>query len=205
MGEHVFETVASDTVYRGKIVALRVDQVRMPGGAVAAREVVEHYGAVAVVAVDGERRVAMVYQYRHPLGRRLLELPAGLLDAAGEDPLLTAKRELVEETGLAAQRWHTLVDVASSPGFSDEAVRIYLAEDVYEVGRPEAEHEEADLIVRWVPLDDAVQMALRGEITNAIAVSGILAAHATNGSEPRPADAEWSYRPSAFAKRQETA
>ena len=86
VADHDFETVATETVYRGKILALRTDEVRMPGGATATREVVEHYGAVAVAAVDDDEQLAMVYQYRHPLGRRLWELPAGLLDEPGEDP-----------------------------------------------------------------------------------------------------------------------
>jgi len=108
VADHLFETVSSETVYEGSILALRVDQVRMPGGGTARREVVEHYGAVAVAAVDGDQRVAMVYQYRHPVGRRLWELPAGLLDAAHEDPLATAQRELQEEAGLAATCGHEI-------------------------------------------------------------------------------------------------
>ena len=94
MAEHDFETLSSETLYVGNIFALRADQVRMPGGRTARREVVEHYGAVAVVAMDENNNVAMVYQYRHSVGRRLWELPAGLLDIAGEPPALTAAREL---------------------------------------------------------------------------------------------------------------
>ena len=102
VAEHVFETASSETLYTGKIFALRRDQVRMPGGKIATREVVEHYGAVAVVAMDDDDNIAMVYQYRHAFGRRLWELPAGLLDVAGEPPQLTAARELEEEVGLQA-------------------------------------------------------------------------------------------------------
>lgn len=203
MAEHVFETLSSETAYRGNILALRVDTVRMPGGSTATREVVEHFGAVAVAALDEDQRIALVYQYRHPLGKRLWELPAGLLDAVGEDPLTTAKRELEEETGLAAGKWRVLVDLASSPGFSDEAVRVYLAEELSEVGRPQAEHEEADLTVHWFEVEDAVYMVLRGDVVNSTAVSGILAAHLfTQMYRTRPADAEWPDRPTAFARRQ---
>ena len=109
----------------------------MPGGNTARREVVEHYGAVAVLAIDDDGNVVLVYQYRHPLGRRLWELPAGLLDLGGEPPHMTAARELKEEAGLAADDWRVLVDLDSAPGFSDESVRVYLATGLTDVGRPE--------------------------------------------------------------------
>ena len=94
VAEHDFETVASETLYVGNIFALRADEVRMPGGNTAEREVVEHFGAVAVVAIDDDDNIVLVYQYRHPFGRRLWELPAGLLDVGGEPPHVTAAREL---------------------------------------------------------------------------------------------------------------
>jgi 8-oxo-dGDP phosphatase len=203
VAEHVFQTVSSETVYEGSILALRVDRVRMPGGGTAKREVVEHYGAVAVAAVDADRRVAMVYQYRHPLGRRLWELPAGLLDAVQEDPLATAKRELQEEAGLAARDWRVLLDTASSPGFSDESVRTYLARGLSQVDRPDRKDEEADLSLHWFSLEDAAGMVLAGEIVNASAAAGVLAAYAAliDGKPTRPVDATWPDRPTAFAGR----
>lgn len=204
MAEHDFVTESSETVYAGKILALRLDEVQMPGGAVARREVVEHFGAVAVVALDDNDRVAMVYQYRHPVGRRLWEIPAGLLDVGGEAPALTAARELHEEAGLAAENWSVLADIVTSPGFSDESVRIFLATGLSEIGRPEAEHEEADLTLDWLPLAAAVQQVLAGEIVNSIAVAGILAAHAVSDrSTLRPADSPWTDLPRAFAARQD--
>jgi 8-oxo-dGDP phosphatase len=202
VAEHDFETVASETVYVGKIFALRADEVRMPGGNTARREVVEHYGAVAVLAMDDDRNVILVYQYRHPFGRRLWELPAGLLDLGGEPPHITAARELKEEAGLAATTWHTLVDLDSAPGFSDESVRVYLATGLTDVGRPVAHDEEADLTLRWVPLEEARQMVFSGEIANSIAVGGILAAHTvTDVTSLRPVDAPWTDRPTAFGRR----
>ncbi|MBS1696603.1 MAG: NUDIX hydrolase [Actinobacteria bacterium] len=202
MAEHDFETLASETVYVGKIFALRADEVLMPGGNAARREVVEHYGAVAILALDDDGNVVLVYQYRHPLGRRLWELPAGLLDLGGEAPHLTAARELEEEAGLAAADWRVLVDLDSAPGFSDESVRVYLATGISDVGRPEAHDEEADLIVKRVPLSEAVRMVMSGEIVNAIAVAGILAAHiVTDADTLRSVDAPWIDRPSAFARR----
>ena len=202
MAEHEFQTVSSETIYVGKIFALRADDVRMPHANIARREVVEHYGAVAVLALDDDNNVMLVYQYRHPLGRRLWELPAGLLDLGGEPPHITAGRELKEEAGLAAFDWRVLVDLDSAPGFSDESVRVYLATGLTDVGRPDAHDEEADLTLRWLPLDEAVRMVFSGEIVNSIAVGGILAAHTvTDPAALRPVDTPWTDRPTAFARR----
>lgn len=203
MADHDFETVSSETLYVGKIFALRADDVRMPGGHTARREVVEHYGAVAVVALDGERNVALIHQYRHALGRRLWELPAGLLDLGGEPPHITAARELEEEAGLSADKWRVLVDLDSSPGSSDESVRVYLATGLTDVGRPEGQDEEADLTLRWFPLAEAVRMVLAGEIVNSLAVGGILAASVVDDPDTlRAVDAPWPDRSTAFGRRQ---
>ena len=203
VAEHEFETVSSETLYVGKIFALRADEVRMPHGNTARREVIEHYGAVAVLAMDEQRNIVMVYQYRHPVGRRLWELPAGLLDLGGEPPHITAARELKEEAGLEAAEWRVLVDLVSAPGFSDESVRVYLATGITDVGRPEAHDEEADLQVKWFPLEQARRMVLDGEIVNSIAIAGILAAHdVEDRSSLRPVDALWIDRSKAFAARQ---
>ncbi|OMC46914.1 ADP-ribose pyrophosphatase [Mycobacterium sp. IS-2888] len=203
MAEHVFETASSETLHTGKIFALRRDQVRMPGGKVVTRDVVEHFGAVAVLAMDDDGNIPLVYQYRHAFGRRLWELPAGLLDVDGEAAHLTAARELQEEAGLRADTWRVLVDLDSTPGFSDESVRVYLATGLTEVERPEAHDEEADMTLQWYPLAEAARKVLSGEIVNAIAVAGILAAQAvTNGfADPRPLDSPWIDKPSAFAAR----
>ncbi|MDV6261900.1 NUDIX hydrolase [Rhodococcoides yunnanense] len=200
---HEFTTLDSTAAYSGAILALRLDQVAMPNGRKAEREVVEHHGAVGILAVDDQDRVAMIEQYRHPIGRRLWELPAGLLDAPGEQPVLAAQRELAEETGLAAGTWSVLVDVLASPGFTDEAVRIFLAQDLTEVDRPEAHDEEADIELSFVPMDEAIRRALAGEIVNASAVAGVLAFAAARaaGTELRPADAPWPDLPTAFEKR----
>jgi 8-oxo-dGTP pyrophosphatase MutT (NUDIX family) len=201
---HDFPVRSSKVIYAGAVMALRADEVVMPGGRVAVREVLEHPGAVAIAALDADDRVMMIHQYRHPVRRRLWELPAGLLDIDGEDPLETAKRELAEEAGLAATDWSTLVDVVPSPGFSDESVRVYLARGLSEVGRPDmGDDEEADLSVRWVSLSVAVRMVLSGTIVNGVTVAGVLAAHALAGAPAaaRAADAPWPDRPTRFAER----
>ncbi|MFE0026393.1 NUDIX domain-containing protein [Amycolatopsis sp. NPDC059021] len=202
-GTHEFTVAGSRDVHIGRVVGLRIDEVVMPGGTPATREVIEHLGAVAVVALDADGAVTLVHQYRHPIGRRLWELPAGLIDHEGEDPVGTAKRELVEEAGLAAADWSTLVDIAASPGFTDEVVRVFLARDLSEVDREVLGEEEADLVIRRFPLAEAVRMALSGELVNGATVGGVLAAHAvvTGAAAPRPADAPWRDRPTRFAAR----
>jgi 8-oxo-dGTP pyrophosphatase MutT (NUDIX family) len=190
----LFDVVGSESVFDGKIVQVRVDRVRMPGGAVAARETIGHDDAVAVVALDDDDRVVLIGQYRHPVRRRLWELPAGLLDVEGELPLIAAQRELAEETGLEAQRWQVLVDVVPSPGIMDEGVRIYLARDLVDVGRQgDIAHEEADLTIQRVPLADAVNAVFRGDIVNGMAVSGLLAAYTALAEERslRPGAEPW--------------
>ncbi|HEY3691089.1 MAG TPA: NUDIX hydrolase [Pseudonocardiaceae bacterium] len=201
---HEFAVSDSETVYVGRVLAVRLDHVVMPGGRVAQREIVEHPGAVAIVPLHDDASVVMIDQYRHAVGRRLRELPAGLLDTPGEDPVATARRELVEEVGCTARDWSVLVDVVSSPGFSDEAVRVFLARGLTEIGRPAGgDDEEADLSVVRVPLADAVRQVLAGEIVNASTVAGLLAAQAVlaETAQPRPVDASWPDRPTRFAAR----
>ncbi|MEU6644307.1 NUDIX hydrolase [Saccharomonospora sp. NPDC046836] len=202
-GTHDFTVVSSEDIHIGRVVGLRIDEIVMPGGHIARREVVEHLGAVAVCAVGDGGGVTLIHQYRHPLRDRLWELPAGLLDKDGEDPVDTARRELVEEAGLTARRWDTLVDVAASPGFTDEVVRVYLARDLTAVDRQAHGDEEADLVIATVPLAEAVRMVFAGEIVNGATVAGVLAAHAvlTGTTTPRPADAPWRDRPTTFASR----
>jgi 8-oxo-dGTP pyrophosphatase MutT (NUDIX family) len=173
------ETVSRTERYHGAIFSVYTDQVTMSDGGTAARDVVENRGAVVVVALDDADRVVLIKQYRHPVGRHLWELPAGLRDVVGEDETVTAARELAEEVDLTAGRIERLIDLHTSPGFADESVRVFLARDLVPVpaaDRHERTAEEADLEVRRVPLDECVAMVFRGEITNAAAAAGVLAA-----------------------------
>jgi ADP-ribose pyrophosphatase len=167
---------------RAKIVTLRRDQVRMPDGAVAAREVIEHPGAVAVLALDEADRVLMIRQYRHPVTALLWEIPAGLRDVDGEPARVTAERELLEETGYRAACWRVLADFYPSPGISTERVRVYLARELTaapaEARQYVPVHEEAQLTLAWVPLDAAVNRFLAGDLHNGVTAVGILAAYA---------------------------
>lgn len=201
---HEFTVLDSELVLEAPIIAVRRDLLAMPGGTHAHREVVEHFGAVAIVAVDHDERVAMVEQYRHSVGRRLLEVPAGLLDIKNEDALVAAKRELWEEVGLAAEEWSVLADIVTSPGFCEEACRIYLARGLAQVERPEpADDEEADMDFAWIDLDEAVGRVLAGEVNNSIAATGVLAAHHVlrGGRTPRSVDAAFELRPTSLASR----
>jgi ADP-ribose pyrophosphatase len=165
--------------FHGAVFSVVTDEVAMPDGRYVERDYVRHIGAVAVAAVDEADRIVLIRQYRHAVGTELWELPAGLMDVAGEELPAAAARELAEEADLTAARWQLLLDLHSSPGYSNEVVRVYLARDLTEVPeaqRHQREHEEAGLTCRRVPLDEAVAMVLRGEITNASAVAGVLAA-----------------------------
>ncbi|KAB1919205.1 NUDIX domain-containing protein [Micromonospora noduli] len=177
--EHRYEVRSREERYRGRIFDVVTEEVTMPGGGTGLRDLVRHVGAVAVVALDDAGQVVLIRQYRHPVGRHLWELPAGLMDVSGEELPAAALRELAEEADLTAGRVDVLVDLHSSPGFTNEIVRVFLARDLGDVPadeRHERHDEEADLQVVRIDLDEAVAMVLAGEITNASAVAGLLAA-----------------------------
>jgi 8-oxo-dGTP pyrophosphatase MutT (NUDIX family) len=188
--------VSSAELLRGRLVTVRTDKVRMPDNNLAEREVVSHPGAVAVLALDDAGRVLLIRQYRHPVRRLLWEIPAGLRDVTGEPPWATARRELLEEAGYRARDWRVLVDYYSSPGFSTERLRIFLARDLEFV--PEAERdfvpedEETELVSAWLPLEEAVRKVLAGELHNGVAALAVMAGYAARSGgfdRLRPADA----------------
>jgi 8-oxo-dGDP phosphatase len=193
--EH-WPVVSSAELLRSRLVAVRTDKVLTPDHDVAERDVVLHPGAVAVLALDEADRILMIRQYRHPVGRLLWEIPAGLRDVAGEEPWVTAPRELVEEAGYRAKDWRVLADYYSSPGYSTERLRVFLARDLEPV--PAAERhfvphdEEAHLLLAWLPLDEAVAKVFAGELHNGPTVLAIMAGYAARSEgydRLRPADA----------------
>ena len=180
-----WQVTESSVLARGRVVTVRNDTVQMPDGQLVSREVVEHPGAVAILALDEQERVLMIRQYRHPAGATLWEIPAGLRDVAGEPLAQTARRELLEETGYRAADWRVLADYLSSPGISTERLRVFLARDLTmvpaELREYVPEHEEAYLTVAWVPLEEAVRGILSGDLHNGVAIVGILSAYAARG------------------------
>ena len=172
----------SEVVYRGRVWDLRRDTVQLPDGTIV-REYVDHTGAVGVLALDENDRALLIKQYRHPVRSRDWELPAGLLDMSGEPPLEAAKRELAEEADTVADDWNVLVDLATSPGGSNEVIRIYLARGIRASDEVFArEDEEADIEVRWVPLDEVVRAVLERRLRNAALSIAVLAAYASRAS-----------------------
>lgn len=165
------------------VVALRADWLQRPehpDDEPFKRLVLEHPGAVVIVAVDEQQRVFCLWQYRHPARRRFVELPAGLLDVEGEDPLEAARRELREEAGLEASDWTALTATYSSPGISGELLHYFLARGLSAADRADfvAEHEEADMQSGWVPAADLLAAAVDGRLGDAPTVIALLMAQA---------------------------
>jgi len=143
------------------------------------RDYVDHPGAVAVLVLDDDDRALLIQQYRHPIRSRDWEIPAGLLDVENEDPMVAAQRELAEEVDLVASDWSHLVEFYSSPGGSNELIRVFLARGISATTQAFDRHdEEVDIVVRWVPLDEVIAGVLRGDLRNSILSIAVLAAHA---------------------------
>ncbi|WP_328556350.1 MULTISPECIES: NUDIX hydrolase [unclassified Streptomyces] len=196
-----WEVRATETPFKGNKTSVRTDDVVMPDGSVVRRDYQVHPGSVAVLALDADDRVLVLRQYRHPVRQKLWEIPAGLLDIPGENPLHAAQRELYEEAHVKAENWRVLTDVYTTPGGCDEAIRIFLARELSEAQgeRFEVEDEEADMELARVPLDELVGGVLAGDLHNNCLVVGVLslvAARQGAGLDAlREAGAPWPARP----------
>ncbi|MEU3276430.1 NUDIX hydrolase [Streptomyces antibioticus] len=196
-----WEIRSTETPFVGNKTSVRTDEVVMPGGAVVRRDYQVHPGSVAVLALDDEDRVLLIKQYRHPVRHKLWEIPAGLLDVPGENPLHAAQRELYEEAHVKAEDWRVLTDVYTTAGGCDEAVRIFLARGLSEAEgqRFEVEDEEADMEHARVPVEDLVRAVLAGDVHNNCLVVGVLSLAAARAGDAlgtlRPAEAPWPARP----------
>lgn len=170
--EHIWKGEAPFSVRRDLISAPDRPEERF------GRLVLDHPGAVVILAVDEQERVLVVEQYRHPVGQRLVELPAGLLDEPGEHPCDAAARELREEGLVLAERWTELMSTYASPGLSSERITYFLAEGLSEApdrGGFEPAHEEAEMTTRWVPLDDLLEGVFAGRLADAPLVQAVMA------------------------------
>lgn len=166
--------LGSERVFVGTLIAVRRDRVATPAGRETTREVVEHPGAVAVVPLLPDGRVVLVRQYRHAVGRALLEIPAGTLDRPGESAEAAAARELAEETGYRAGRLTPLASFYTAPGFCTELLTVFLATDL--TPGEQATMDDEAIAVELVPLDDAPALAARGELADAKTLVGLLTA-----------------------------
>ena len=189
--------VRSTQRFQGRVWDVRTDLVDLGDGQQVERDVLVHPGAVGIIAVDDDLQVLLLQQYRHPVSAMLWEPPAGLLDVAGEDPLLAAQRELFEEAGYRASSWSVLLDVFMSAGGSNESVRLFLAQDLTPVTEAErfvGEAEERGMITRWVPLARARAGLFSGELHSPLCVMGILAVTRVlvdRDAATRPVGAPW--------------
>jgi ADP-ribose pyrophosphatase len=205
-GQSPRRLLGTTTVYEGRVWDVVSEEFTLADdGEAITRDFIRHPGAVAVLVLNDEGQVLLLRQYRHPVRMALWEIPAGLLDEEGEDFVDAAARELAEEADLTARQWDVLVDMFLSPGSSSEALRVYLARgigDVPEADRHTRTHEEAEIELRWVDLDSAVDAVLEGRIHSPSAVAAILAARVAreNGfADLRPATTPWPEHPSQHA------
>jgi 8-oxo-dGTP pyrophosphatase MutT (NUDIX family) len=196
--DYPVNVVSSEIAFEGKVWNIRRDVLEY-GNEQITREFMDHTGAVAILALDDEDRVLLIKQYRHPIGTRDWEIPAGLLDIDGESPVIGAQRELAEEADLVATEWSLLSDFYTSPGGSNEVIRIYLARGLSAANEEfDRTDEEFDIEKRWVPLDEAVAAVLERAIGNSILTIALLTAHASRAggwASLAPAEGPWPRHP----------
>lgn len=167
------KTMSSEVLYEGKIISLRVEEVELPDGNLAKRELIKHPGAVALIPITAEGKIVLVKQYRKALNRILIEIPAGRIEV-NEEPRLTAIRELEEETGFGAEEVRYLQSFATSPGFADEVIHLYVAEGLYKIDNPADGDEDEFISLLEVTIEEAEQLVMTGEIFDAKTAFAIL-------------------------------
>ena len=196
------ELLSRETQFEGYVFDVVRERFRLsPGEEPLARDFMRHPGAVAIAALNERDEILLINQYRQPTGMNLWEIPAGMLDVEGESPLAAAQRELLEETDLRAETWHTLTEFHNSPGVSTEANRVFLARGISEVPaaeRIERTGEEAEIVARWFPLEEAVTAVLSSRLHSPSAAIAVLAARASverGHADLTDASAEWPAHP----------
>jgi ADP-ribose pyrophosphatase len=173
MHQYEEKTLSSETIYEGKIITLRVEEVALPNGKRAKRELIQHPGAVSIIPITAEGKLVLVEQYRKALERSLIEIPAGKIDP-GEAPEVTAIRELEEETGYGAKEFTYIQSFATSPGFADEVIHLYLAMDLYKIDNPAAGDEDEFINLLEVTIEQAEEMVASGKIFDAKTAFAVL-------------------------------
>lgn len=164
------KSLSTQDIFSGRIIKVKVDRVKLPDGRESSREIVEHAAAVAIVAIDNNKNIWMVRQYRKPVEETLLEIPAGIMEE-NETPLYSAKRELEEETGLRANNWESIMSYYSTPGFCNEKLHIFMASDITR-GQMNTDSDEFLEIVK-IPLEKAYDMIFQGQIVDGKSIIGI--------------------------------
>ncbi len=173
MNKYEEKTISGETLYEGKVITLRVEEVELPDGNRATRELIKHPGAVAVIPITAEGKLILVEQYRKALGRSIVEIPAGKIDP-GEAPEVTAVRELEEETGYGAKKFSYIQSFATSPGFADEIIHLYLAQGLYTIDDPAEGDEDEFIELLEVTIEQAEDMVATGEIFDAKTAFAVL-------------------------------
>ncbi|GLC87221.1 NUDIX domain-containing protein [Lysinibacillus piscis] len=166
-------TITTTPIYDGKVIKLQVDDVTLPDGKIAKREIVKHPGAVAIIAITEEGKLVLVEQYRKALERSIIEIPAGKIEA-GEEPIVTARRELEEETGYGAKHFTYLQSFATSPGFADEIIHLFVAKDLYQLEQKAALDEDEFVELLEITLEEAQQMVAEERIYDAKTAFAVL-------------------------------
>ncbi|MBE1554062.1 NUDIX domain-containing protein [Sporosarcina limicola] len=173
MNKYEEKTISGETLYKGKIISLRVEEVELPDGNLVKRELIKHPGAVAIIPITADGKLVLVEQYRKALERSLIEIPAGKIDP-GEAPEVTAVRELEEETGYGAKEFTYIQSFATSPGFANEIIHLYLAQDLFEIENPAAGDEDEFIDLMEVTVEEAEEMVKSGKIFDAKTAFAVL-------------------------------